>query len=246
MNVLARLGQIALVLSVLLAATACGFAGIDWDCSSHGCHSVATRTYDFKDFDSIQIQNAFNVTVQPAQEFRVSVTVAESTVPDLDVRQEGKRLVIGVRGNSCSCRDRRAVVTLPILRRVDAKDASQATLQGHLSSEKLELYFSDASKVMGDGTADATVLHLSDASDADLSGTTGRLELEVVDGSNARLRNLAARQADVVLRDGSSAFVSVADRLDVTASGGSSLRYAGEPVLGRTDVSGGSSLEREK
>jgi hypothetical protein len=43
-----------------------------------------------------------------------------------------------------------------------------------------------------------------------------------------------------------TATVSVGEWLDVTASGLSVLRYAGDPQLGRVNLSGGSRLERER
>jgi len=56
--------------------------------------------------------------------------------------------------------------------------------------------------------------------------------------------NFHVNDANVELSGASHATVYVAGRLDVSASGFSSLQYLGNPTLGNIDTSGGSTVTK--
>jgi hypothetical protein len=245
MNVVSRLRRVVLVVFPLaLAGAGCDIHDLTWDCWDDDCGPEVTRTYDLSGFDAIQVEDAFRVTVRQAAGFRVEASVPERREDDLEIRRDGTWLRIGGRGR-CGAVSR-VTVELPGLRRIEARDASRITLRDISSSGRLELDLSGASHVEGDLDADTTLVRLATASEAELEGTTERLELDLAEASRARLRDLASRRAEAELRAASTATISVSQWLDVTASGASVLRYAGDPELGRVDLSGGSRLERER
>jgi hypothetical protein len=70
----------------------------------------------------------------------------------------------------------------------------------------------------------------------------------VIDASGASRLKLAGfriNNANIELSGASDADVFVNGTMDVDLSGTSGLDYLGQPSLGRTDISGGSSLKRD-
>jgi hypothetical protein len=232
------------VLPLALVGAGCDIGDLTFDCRDGDCGPMVTRSFDLAGFDAIHVADAFRVTVRQAAAFRVEVSVPKRREDDLEIRRDGSWLRIA--GRSSSGVLSRVTVDLPILRRLEAEDASQNTLRDISSSGRVELVLSGASQVEGDLAAEAILVRLATASQAELEGSTERLELDLSEVSRARLRGLASRRADAELRTASTATISVSQRLDVTASSVSVLRYVGDPELGRVDLSGGAQLERER
>ena len=76
------------------------------------------------------------------------------------------------------------------------------------------------------------------------SGAGSNLTSVVTGGSNLDLTNFQVTNANVDLSGGSHATVKLDGRLDVQASGASSLDYFGEPTLGTINTSGASSINK--
>jgi hypothetical protein len=248
MNSFSRLGCGALI------ALGAGLLGAGCDvhelvdhlgCCGGDCGREVTRTYDLADFDELDCRAAFNVTVQQGAQHRVTVTVSKDIEDDLVVRRDGNRLRLDL-DSGHGCGERRAVIEMPALRRVEARDVCRVRLDGPPSAGAVALDLSAASSVEGDLSASAIALRLSGASRADLAGATDQLDLEASGASRAELGDLTARRAGVDLDGASFARVRVSDWLDVVARGVSTLRYFGHPRLGRVDLSGGSRLEPEE
>ena len=245
MKIVSRLRRTVLVvLPLALVGAGCDIDDLTLDCRDDDCGPMITRTYDLADFEAIHVEDAFRVTVRQAASFHVEVSVPERREDDLEIRRDGAWLRIG--GKSTCGALSRVTVELPVLRRLEAKGASQITLRDIASPGRVELALSEASSVEGDLAAGAILVRLATASLAELEGSTEDLELDISEASRARLRGLASRRADAELRAASTATISVSQRLDVTASGVSVLRYIGNPELGRVDLSGGAQLERER
>lgn len=240
------LRSLVLVPAILFAA-GCHpdhFTGDDRCDDDHDLDDRITRSYDEVDFDEIEVHSAFRLTVRQADTFRVRITVPERSVDDIEVRRSGNRLRLSM-DHGILDGEVRAVVELPLLRHVEAHDASQVHLERIDSQGTVEIRLEDASRIEGDVAAERTVVDLSKASQARLDGRTGELKLAASGVSEAHLRDLPCRRADVKLSSASSATVDVIEWLDVTASGLSVLHYYGDPHLGRVDTSSGGRIEHE-
>jgi hypothetical protein len=239
-----------LLVPALLLAAGCvhdHFTDDDWcgrDRHDHDCDDRITRTFDEVDFDEIEIHSAFRLTVRQSDEFRVRISVPERSVDDIEVRRSGSRLRLSM-DHGFLDGEARAVVELPLLRHVQAHDASEVRLQRIESPGTVNIRLEDASRIEGELDAERTVVDLKSASRANLDGRTDELELDISSTSEAQLRDLPCRRADVKLSSISSATIDVSERLDVTASGLSVLHYYGDPHLGRVDTSSGGHIEHE-
>ena len=238
------LRSLALVPAVLFAAGCVDHLTDDGDRGDHDSGDSVTRTYDEVDFDEIEIHSAIHLTVRQSDSFRVRITVPERSLDEIEVRRSGSRLRLSM-DNGFLDGEARAVIELPLLRRVESHDAGQVRLERIVSPEAVAIQLDDASQLEGDLDAEGTVVDIGSASQARLDGRTGELKLHVSGVSEAHLRNLRCRRADVKLSSASSATIDVSEWLDVTASGLSVLHYYGDPHLGRVDTSSGGRIEHE-
>ena len=87
-------------------------------------------------------------------------------------------------------------------------------------------------------------MELSGGSTVELEGVGGKLVVDGSGGSVLKLRDFPVEDADIELSGGGKGWVKVSDKLDVDLSGGSTLIYYGKPTLGKTDLSGGSTLKK--
>ena len=91
----------------------------------------------------------------------------------------------------------------------------------------------------------------ADTLDATLDGGSrlrlaGDIATAEIDGSGASefdLRSLALAGADVRLSGGSEADLDVSGVLEAELRGGSEVRYTGDPVIGKTELRDGSTVE---
>jgi hypothetical protein len=210
----------------------------------HDCDDEITRTYDEVDFDAIEVHSAFHLTVRQSSTFRVSITVPERSVDNIQVQRNGSRLRLSMEHGFLDG-DVSAVVELPLLRQLAGHDASEVRLDRIRTPEAISIGLEDASRIEGELEAERTVLDLGSTSQATLDGRTGELKLHASGFSEAHLRNLPCHRADVKLSDASTATIDVSEWLDVTASTLSVLHYHGDPHLGRVDLSTGGRIEHE-
>jgi len=231
-----------------------------------GSGELVAETYDFADFDNVDIGHAFDAEITSAEDFSVAVTVDDNILENVEVRLDGDTLRIDMKGND-SYRNvtMDATIAMPVLRQLKLSGASSAALESFESSEPLKMELEGASSVdcsaMASGSA---VIDLEGASKADcrdiatgeitvalqgassvaLTGTGGNADVSAKGASKADMRDLPVTNATVKLEGASRASVNTSGSLDVDLAGSSDLTYTGEPTLGDIEMKGDSTLER--
>ena len=207
---------------------------------------VATRSLDLVDFDQLVMGNAFTIHVERGRGFSVKATGELNDLDDLEmsVSRSGV-LEIRYRNTWRSRRERMDIeIVMPSLRGVDFSGASVSTIEGFDNVPTLDYRLSGASKSVFTGSADRLDLDLSGASELDLRGGGGTLTGDLSGASQLFAFDFPVEQADFNLSGASRARLRVAKLLKVDASGGSNLRYRGDPAIEQL-LSGGSSVTRE-
>jgi len=249
---------LVLVIAALPAAAGCGVIT--------GTGKIATWEMDFKDFNKIEVGNAFEVEITRSDTYRVSITIDEVLYEYLKIDQRGNTLRIGLKPNyTYTGTKQQAVIYLPDLHRLELSGASRAVVSGFSVSHSLDFELSGASQMelgptmagnsdfelsgasrvngyiqMDDGNFD-----LSGASRLELSGSGDDISIKASGASNVRLPDFPVNTVEVDLSGASRAVIKVSDRMDVNLSGASRLEYSGDPKLGSLNVSGGSSINRK-
>jgi hypothetical protein len=213
-----------------------------------GSGRVVERTFDLSGFDQVEINYAFTATVEQGQAHSVRIRIDDNLEPYLRVERVGTRLIVGLdpeRMLSLRSATLEAEITMPALAAAEANGASRLHLSGFSGQGDLRLAASGASTLRGEVEARDVTLLVSGASNASLTGGGRNLTLEVSGASRAALSGFTCATVRAAVSGASTAHVHATERLDVEASGASTVTYVGSPVLGTTEISGGSSLRRE-
>jgi hypothetical protein len=256
-----RLNIVILLAAVaLLSTTVVACNGI-----VSGSGKLETKEMNYTDFTGLEVGSAFKVDITRADSFLVKITVDDNLLDYLDIHQSGNILHIGLKRSYVYPRTtQRATITMPVLTELELSGASKGTLTGFSSANPVEfsvsgassLKISDfeagetefdvsgASKLSGNiKVADAS-FDVSGASNIELEGSAEDISMDVSGASHANLEDFTAASADVELSGASSATVNTSGKLDATVSGASTLYYLDNPILGRIEVTGASTLKK--
>jgi hypothetical protein len=235
-----------------------------------GCKEAITASgdmmmleMDYEDFQRIEASHGFDVEVEKADSYAVILHIDEILVEYLNVRKSGGTIYIGLKPNYIySTQTRKVEIRLPNLRRLELSGASEGTVSGFtgmdetdfevsgashlnirdLEARDVELNVSGASEVTGSVKVNKGLFDLSGGSRLELTGSASEISVEASGASYVILTEYTTVNADVKLSGSSKAEIVVSERLDIDLSGTSRLIYAGNPRLGRINVSDSSSI----
>jgi hypothetical protein len=256
------------LLLALLLTTACGPFLVTRNGEKFSGASE-TRQFDYADFTRVDISTAFDYEIIRADTYGISITAYASAFENIQVTKQGQTLKIGPRRGSAGWAfgnlNLKAVITMPRLSGLEGSGATRGTVSNFNSGDDLRIDLSGASTVdlvgitagdvtidasgasdiSGDLTAANTDFELSGASKIQLSGSAQDAVIDASGASRLKLAGFRINNANIELSGASDADVFVNGTMDVDLSGTSDLDYSGQPSLGRTDISGGSSLKRD-
>lgn len=244
-----RIGRLGLILLAgAVALTACGVEQYNSNTvvlKSSG--RIVTEELALTGFDRVRVSQSFDVTITQDDAFAVTVRVDENVREHLDVRLDGKTLVVGLKGTSYSVSGNVTMgvdVTLPSLVAVDLSGASSARLIDVESDGAFSSSVSGASTLSGAIIAGDIRLDLSGSSRAVLVGQAGDVDARVSGSSVADLTALPASNGTVEASGSSQVDVALSGTLDVSASGASRVTYGDGTILGQVTTSGGADVSR--
>jgi len=185
----------------------------------------STRTYDFRNFDQLQMGNSFHVNVKAGSSFGVSATGELNDLDDLEIFVQDGKLVARYRNSGRNRRRMDIDVTMPSIALADFSGAVKAVIDGFQNEPKVEVELSGASECDFSGSFKTLYFDLSGASQLYLSGTGKYLDGELSGASEIDAFDLPIEESDIELSGASEAKVWVSKLLEVDASGASSVRY---------------------
>ena len=223
-----------------------------------------TQRFDYSDFTRIRIERALSVDILRADAY--SVTVGDD-FSRIRIEKIGDTLCIERRGfdwiGIFHARPH-IVITMPLLRELTLAGACHGKAIGFQSNNNfnvkltgachleinrmtagnLKVEISGASNLAGEVSYSGEAqFEVSGASRVVLQGSGNAGLLALSGASQARLDHLAIHKARVNISGASSAGLKVSDALDIALSGASRLEYTGNPVIGRMQISGASSID---
>ena len=146
-----------------------------------GTGPVISKTFDFKDFDTIEINGGADVTFNQSSIYEVTVRTQESIFDWLDYKVEGSKLVLQVKDK----RNVRAevfdiVIQAPELNKVMVNGASDFDIRGLLIDGDLDVQVNGAGDLDFDQIAcESLSVQVNGAGDAKLSSLNIRKTLKV-------------------------------------------------------------------
>ncbi len=208
-----------------------------------GSGRMATETYDFSKFDSVEISDTFQADLTAGDGYAVEVTVDDNLVDYLEVEQHGSTVKIGLKPFTAAGNAHlRARITLPTLGGLDVSGASRAGVKGFQSDKNMLIKVSGASEIDGDMATGHLAADVSGGSTLRLNGRGSTVHAMASGASTIDLRDFAANGADVDASGASRIELDTSGTLNARASGASTVHYTGHPALGRVDESGASTV----
>lgn len=204
----------------------------------------AEEDYSLVNFDRLEMGSAFHIEVKQANTYSIHVKGDRRNLDDLDVYKRGTTLIIRFDENSNRRHDTYITITMPRLDGVNFSGASVSTITGFESDDDLDFILSGASVSQLDASYHEINLTVSGASSLFMHGIGDELEAEVSGASILSAFDFPVREAEVKLSGSSQGKVTVANELEVVASGASSLLYRGSPSI-TSNTSGNSSVNKD-
>ena len=259
----------AFVLAMLAAAVIA--AVLLPGCAAAGAGKLITEDKDFSDFNTVDVEGAFQVEIIRSDSFSVTISADEGVFDYIAVDKEGDTLRIYLNPRhtftdfTLRPRNLKAKITMPALYGLRLAGASRGAMTGFQSSEDLrvevsgasllnlddieagEVKFevSGASKASGDMEADNVEFDVSGASEVKLTGSAGDTSVEASGASKVDLGDLPLDNAEVDLSGASEATINVKGRLDCELTAASRLYFHGNPTMGEVSVSGASTIKHK-
>lgn len=196
-----------------------------------------------RNFESINMGNAFKVRIRAGNGFSVIARGDERDLDELDVYVRNGTLYAKYN----NYRSRRYLVTfdivMPDLRYVDFSGASTSQITG-FDLRNLDINLSGASKCDIDADAQFFNFDLSGASTLNMIGDSQKISGEISGASTLNAFPFRSEEMLLYISGASKARVMVSKFLKVEASGASGVYFRGNPVIEKR-ISGGSFVERD-
>jgi putative autotransporter adhesin-like protein len=190
-----------------------------------------TRTYDFTDFDGVEVKGQWQVTIERGDAWRISVEMPAEIVDQVRVQRDGGTLQLGYQGRWLGDFDSddsslQATITMPELRTLNHSGMSRLSFSG-FDGSSLSIDASGAGEIRGAASRFDSLL-------LDMSGF-----------GNIELGDVAVTNADVDLSGFGNVTLRMAGgRLRGDLSGLGNLEYYGSASEENVEKSGFGSIRR--
>lgn len=208
-----------------------------------GPRQNGTRSFTFVDFDRVEIEDAFEVTITQGTQFSIKAEGDYRNLDDMRVFKSGSTLEIEFEDNHSRQYTTYITITMPVLYEANFSGAVNATVNGFRNQNEFSAILSGASLAQIDLFATKTDFRLSGASRVRLTGEANSLAASISGASNLSAYEFPVKTGRIILSGASQAQVTVADQLAGDVSGASELTYKGNPQVS-VEASGGSTVRR--
>jgi len=182
------------------------------------------QEFNITDFDRLDMGDAFQISVQKGDAFSIIARGDVRNLNDLDVYLNGNTLVAKYDDWHPRKHDTEFIIIMPELQGVNFSGASNSTIRD-FENNQFDLI-------------------LSGASILNISGSTKYFNAEVSGASNLNTYDYYAEDVDANVSGASKAKIFADVKLNVTASGASTVFYRGNPILVK-NVSGASTVRKD-
>ncbi len=208
-----------------------------------GSGRTVTKVFELADFSKVAAGSAFDVMITEGDKFGVAVTVDDNLAEYLEVRQTKGTLQIGLKPNvNIRKATLKAEVTMPSLTGLKLEGATRTKITGFISDQVLDVELGGASNLRGEIKSGNARFRASGASRVELDGSAREARIEASGASTVNLTRFSSEDTWVDASGASHVTVNAKEKLEVKASGASSVQYVGQPASVKTHTSGASSV----
>jgi hypothetical protein len=209
-----------------------------------GSGRIVVVTFGFRDFSRISLSQSFKATIRRSNFYSVKVEVDDNIRDYLLAHQSGSTISIGLEDNSYKNITMNVTIETPDMDFIEATGAASIRMDGFELDHDIQFVGNGASIINGTLTARAVTFNLNGSSTVDLTGGANDLNVYGAGATQLSLFEFPAKNCKVVMTGGSVSNVRVSDNLEVSLTGGSVLRYKGNPTTKIVSVTGGSVIQK--
>ncbi|MFN3951103.1 MAG: head GIN domain-containing protein [Thermaurantimonas sp.] len=220
----------------LVVFQSCSLRSVD----ASGIHSEKSAALPA--FTHLTLSGNFTFILKPADNSSILLKGDSTFLDHMSFSVDKKKLVIESR------RDWKGadppvveVYTNEPIRQLELAGLVKAVSQRRMEADKFQLDMAGAARADLNIRANELMVNQSGASQLKISGAVETFLLNSAGASYTDARNLPSRNLKTNLSGASKAEVFAIDRLNVTLSGASSLKYAGSPAI-KSKISGNGTL----
>ncbi|TVQ20893.1 MAG: DUF2807 domain-containing protein [Spirochaetaceae bacterium] len=235
---------VAVTLLVATAGIACA-AGASSFTGIVGSGRMVSRELDYRDFTGVSAGSGARVTVQQGDHYRVTLRMDDNAIDLMRTDVVNGVLQFSLRPAGPFRNVRIQIeVTAPRITDLRLSGGATGTVEMRLTDDRFNAVLSGGARLSGRVVADRLAIDCSGGSTATLDGSTRSLSAEGSGGSRLLLSGVDSGDAVVTISGGSRAELTVSNRIEGSASGGSSLIHAGASRTVAVSTSGGSTIRR--
>lgn len=211
-----------------------------------GNGTVTSKTYDLKDFKSIDVGGASTIFLKQDSVFNVKIETDENLFEYITTSINDGELDIDEKDgyNLRPSKEIKIYISMPLLQNASISGASTVQTDNKFEqNESFGLDISGASNGTIQVKAPAVNIELSGASTLNITGESKDIKAEISGASTLRAFDLKAENTDVDASGASTANVFASILLNADASGASSINYQGNSKVTST-ANGASSVKK--
>lgn len=233
--------RIALPFLIMIAFATAGFA-------QKTINDPNVELREAKNFQAIEISNAFDVYLTQGNEESVAVSASEAKYRE-NIKVEVKGGVLIVRYDNkgkwqTGNKKLKAYISFKQINSLDVSGACDVYIVGDWKTENLKMDLSGASNLKGQINARKLMVDLNGASDLTLTGIADQLNIEASGASEFKGFDLAVEYCNAKASGASDIKITVNKELSAEASGASDVKYRGNGLIRDVKTSGSSSISR--
>ncbi|HAG15631.1 MAG TPA: hypothetical protein DCG69_03775 [Bacteroidales bacterium] len=232
---------IALFALLFLQTSAYAITGFGW---LKGSGKIISETRELGSFHSLKVGGAFEVILIKATKEKIVLEVDDNLMPYITTKTFGGVLEIDNEKEFRNPTRLKAIVYYVSIDELTISGAAELSSEDVLKSADLEIEASGASEVVLQLDTDLLDAEISGASQLKLSGRATVVIAEASGASDYIALELEADSYDMDASGASHAKIWVNSKLNLEASGASSVLYKGNPSIDIIDLSGASSVKK--
>ena len=208
---------------------------------------VSSRNEHYEDYDMIEASSAFSVYVTFSEdEESIEIEANDNLHQYIEVKKINNTLHVGLKNNVSIRRSAtlNAYITTKHIHAFSGSGASRFFIETPLATSDASVYLSGASKFTGTLEVETLTADLSGASVMNVSGITSVLNIEASGASAFKDFGFATDNLAADISGASNLHLTVNEKIDIDASGASSLHYKGAAFIQHQHLSGASSIKK--
>lgn len=230
---------IAIILLLVSFLTACKKAN---EITPSGTATIIEK--EFTDYSAVETSGGFDIILTFNNSEKVQIETNPNIQPYIISTKVGNKLVFKRADNIYFASNTivKIYISAKKMNEINASGGSHVTATNRYEIDNLNAIFSGGSHFTADLKCNNLNLTTSGGGKTFLTGTADLLTLNSSGGSDFSDFNFIVKKFTCDVSGGGDVNLTVNEKLDVTASGGSTISYKGSGVVGIKNLTGGSQL----